>query len=262
MDNILSKANYNINKLYCLIEVKGYELLDSISNINSDIFLSSPLKQFYLEDNFKYIKLLLYSVMFGSILFFFFKMVLSMYNSNEFTNIYSYILKVIVVVISSYNSRNILSEIININSLFSYVIDSFLEQITNNEISYMSLTKEISSLDDIINSNLSLDNIIKYISLVFYINMLFIYSTRYVGIIICCMITPFAFFLLLDEKLKKIYYIYIKTFILNIIVQNINKFILFIPIVSKEEKLYELIFIGAVYLLYKVNIEVENIWKK
>lgn len=267
MNDIFSELIKNFESTYTLIEANTLEMIDKIADVNSNIFMQEPLKSFYDKENISVLKLILLSIMFGCILYRFVKMVLSLYDNCDWNFMSQIVIKAVLIIIISTNSDYILKEVINVNFLFTETVESMLKEITNEEICYESLMDQFSNIKEFFKDKYKLDikDSIKVISCFLIVSLFIIFSVRYVFIILFIILFPFLLGLFLLDKGKNFLYKFFKFFMINLFIQNINKIIIFIPIISKKEELYEIILIGALFILYKINksvINVGDIWKR
>ncbi|MBO5477948.1 MAG: hypothetical protein J6A15_09400 [Clostridia bacterium] len=267
MNDFLSKIIKNFKSTYTLIENETLSLIEKISDINTDVFLVDPLKSFYTDDNISILKVIILSIVFGIILYKVGKNSFALYNEGEITSLYYLIIKTIVVVIISLNSNYILKEIIHINYMFTEVIDSFFSQIADKEIQYTSLIKQISNIEEFLNDQykINIKDSSKFISCFLMISILLVFSIRYVFVILFIILFPFLITLILFDKGEYYFSKLFEFFMFNLLIQSINKVIIFVPIISKKEELYEIILIGSLIVLYKLNkmiINIGDIWKK
>ncbi len=248
----------NISKVistsYSLIINQGFKLLDKISCIDDSIFKAHSVKA--LESNIDVINSVVFCLVCGFVIFFILKSVLSIYSDTCIIDFYHYILKVIIVTIFCFNSLFICRKIIYINSLFSNLIKTSLEEIGDVKLEFQFLKEDINTLDDYFKSisKSGIDRIKDSIVSLYVIYLIVVYACRYVVVIICIIVSPFMIILLLDKSTAKITYMWLKIFIFSLLIEEINYFILFIPITSKSEKdLYSVILIGSLFIMYKVN---------
>lgn len=256
MNDVVSNLNNLLNKIYSSVENEGYEILEKISDINIDIFSKQPLNLIFLDKNVQYINLFINTIAFGFIIYYLIKMVLSLYSDNLVQNIYYFIVKVILIIIISRNSYHICEQIVNINSTATSIVESFLEEIADKEINYKFLKNKITTLEDVfkLEDKVSMNGLNEAIICIFIVSMTLIFSVRYVLVNICIILSPFCILMLLSKETTKIFVFWIKLFISNLLVQVINKIILFMPIViDQKDELFGVILIGSIVLLYNVN---------
>ncbi len=243
-----------ISKSYSLIISQGFKLLDKISCIDDSIFKIPSIKA--LENNIDVINSVVFCLVCGFVIFFILKSVLSIYSDTCIIDFYHYILKIIIVTIICFNSLFICRKIIYINSLFSSLIKTSLEEIGDVKLEFQFLKEDINTLDDYLKSisKSGIDRIKDSIVSLYAIYLIVVYACRYVVVIICIILSPFMIILLLDKSTAKITYMWLKIFIFSLLIEDINYFILFIPITSKSEKdLYSIILIGSLFIMYKIN---------
>lgn len=267
MEKLFTSLTKDFKNSYTIIENEILKVIEKIADINEEIFSYEPLKSFYNRDSVNNIKLLIFSIIFAIIIFRVGKTILCLYKESCLNYMSQITIKGILAIIIVTNSSYILKEVISLNYLFTETIESLLSEIANEEISFKSLIKSFESVEEFFKDKfkISIKDSSKIISCVLLIALLFIFSIRYVIIILFIILFPFLvlFFLFNSNNyiLKKAF----AFFVLNLLVQNLNKFILFIPIISKKEELYEIILIGILFLLYKINksiINMVDIWKK
>lgn len=267
MNELISNVIKNFKNSYTLIESESLKLIDKIADIDTDILSYEPLKSFYNKDNLSVLNLIIFSMVFGIILYKFGKMILYLYNNCDWNYMSQIVIKAILILLISTNSNYIIKEIINLNFLFTETIESLFKDVSGEEICYDTLPKQVSTLEEFLNDRykINIKDSSKIISCFLIISLLVIFSIRYVLIILSIILFPFLAVLLILDNGKYLFSRFFKFFIFNLLIQNINKAILFIPIASKKEEVYELILIGALLVLYNVNksvINVGDIWKR
>ena len=73
-------------------------------------------------------------------------------------------------------------------------------------------------------------------------------------VILSILISPFSFLMLLSKETKRIFFIWFKCFLCGLLIQVVNKILLFIIIVSKDNKeMFSAILIGILFVMYKIN---------
>ena len=267
MDKIFSSLIKSFKNSYTIIESEILALIEQISDIDSNIFLHEPLKSFYGKDNMNNIKLIIFAIIFGVIIYKCGKIIIYMYKENSFNFIPRIVIKAILTIIIVINSSYILKEIINLNYLFTETIESLFSEIINDEISFESLVKSFNSVEEFFKDKfkINIKDSSKVISCSLLIALLIIFSIRYVTIVMFLILFPFVVLFYIfgsnNYVIRKIFIL----FVLNLTIQNLNKVILFIPLVSKKENIYEVILIGTLFVLYKINksiISIGDIWKR
>lgn len=252
MDEYVKNLNEVLNRLSISLRSTVYDLIDKIATIDNTMFEKEPLKTI-CSTNLIFIIL---TIIWAIIIAISFKYVLNLYSNLAINKIYFYILKCVIVGIISINSYSICKEIISFNADFTKLLELSLEETIDSKIEYKFIDDNIDSINDLISSKdkLSLNGVKDGIVCFYMISLLILLSLRYVIVISCIIISPIMCILLLVPKLNNYFYTYIKVFIYNLLLQNINIFILYIPISSKNEKsIFLPIIIGSVILIYNVN---------
>ena len=256
MNDIISNFNTITNKLYSSIKTEGYQMLDEISNIDTSIFEKEPLKTLYSKDNIDNLMLIISCFIIAIIIYYAIKCLINLYSDTSIENIYFFIIKIIVISILSLNSFTICKKIININYLFCDTISCFLEEISGKKLDYEFLDENISNLEEFFKSvdKVSINGIKDSIICTYIISLIIFFSIRYVTILLCIIFSPIAFFSLILSSKKFLFYTWEKIFLVNLIIQGVNKIIIFIPVVSKSEKeIYSSILIGSAFIMFKLN---------
>ena len=267
MDKIFSSLIKNFKNSYTIIESEVLTLIEQISEIDANIFLHEPLKSFYSKDSMNNVKLVVFVLIVGIIIYKCGKVILYMYKENSFNLILKTVIKAILAIILATNSFYILKEIINVNYLFTEAVESLFSEIVNDEISFKSLDKSFNSVEEFFRDKfkINIKDTTKIVSCILLITLLIIFSIRYVIVLLFLILFPFILLFFIFDSTN---YIIRKVFIIfffNLTIQNLNKVILFIPIISKKEKIYEVILIGTLFVLYKINksiISIGDIWKR
>ena len=199
MSNIINNFNDILNKFSFSLKKDGYKILDNISEIDINIFNREPIKTLCLDKNISVFILILNTLISAIILYYFFKCVLSLYSDTNISNIYYFVIKVILVAILSFNSIYICKEVININSLFSKTMGIFLEEVCENEINFDFLDDNISTLDGVFETTdkVGLNGLKDMVVCTYIISLIIFLSIRYVIILLCIILSPFAFICIL-----------------------------------------------------------------
>lgn len=252
MEEYVKSLNEVLNKLSLSLRSSVYTIIDKIANIDNTIFDKEPLKSICSTDLLYIVIILIWALTIAITT----KYVLSLYSDIAMSKIYFYILRCVLIGIISINSFSICKEIINLNNSLTEIIATSLEEIIDSKIEYKFLDDNIDSIDELISSKdkISLNGVKDGIVCFYMISLLILLSLRYVIVISCIIISPIMCILLLVPKLNNYFYTYIKVFIYNLLLQNINILILYIPISARKEKsIFLPIIIGSIVLIYNVN---------
>lgn len=256
VQDLLSNLNLISEKLFKSVEGQVYELLDKILIITPGILKEEPLKNIFFENKINGIIIIANSLIFFYLIYYSFTQLLSLYNGNKSENIYSFIIKLIIVSVLINNSYFICEQILNIFATFTDSITLFTKELSGKEISFISLKENILSIRNFMkNDLLSLDGIIKGVISFGAVSILINFSIRYVTIIFLLIISPIAFVTMSSELTNGIFKAWGKIFVTNLITQVIVKLIIFIPIMYKDinSLMYKIILVGSIYMLYNIN---------
>lgn len=253
MEEYINTFSTLLNKFYTSLKSDGYVLLDKIVDIDVSIFEKNPLKAIMAKDNMNSYMLLVSLAITGIIIYYSFKLILSLYGDAKLEDIYFFILKLVVIAIISFNSINICKEMIKINSTISDEIGKMLEDVAKDKISYKFVEENIDNLEDFFKATdkISFNGFKDFVVCSYLVSLILFFSVRYVVILLCIILSPFAFLCLSNNIYM--FKVWIKIFCFNLIVQILNKLIIFIPVVSQDEKdIYSCILIGSVLVMYKI----------
>lgn len=262
MKSYIEELSQVISKLCLSVKSKGFSFLDKILVIDESIMDKRPLSILYEDRFLHYIYIFIVFLIFISLVQYIVKLNLNIYLENKIENIYFYIIKVIIVCILSLNSYSICRSILYLNNLFTNFISSVFEENIDEKVEFNYLKDEELSLNEILelDDKVSLEGVIDVVTTIFILYMIIILSFRYVYVIFIIFISPFLILLYLNNTTKKILKYIIITFFFCLIIQIINKFILFILILSKENKeMYSVMLMGSFGLIYVLCSKIKEI---
>ncbi len=267
MNKFFNFINSFCGKLYLSIENEGFELLEKIGNINEDIFDIAPLNIIFSDELKQIVFLFTIFIIFLFLCFYSLKLILFLYKDNLSVSIYHFILRIVIVGIICTNSFQICKEIVIINSNITDAIDLLSNEFIKEKIEFINLKENVDTIEDFLKlqDKINIKGIGESIICAFILGMLVLFSVRYVIIILCIILSPFCIIFSLSRRTDKIFIFWIKLFISNLLIQNINKIMLFLVVVSKKEKeITGTIVIGVIILMYKLNKKVGDIifWKE
>ena len=254
-ENLLNSINIILEKIYKSVEGNVYELLDKLVTISSDILKEEPLKHIFKDENgviFVATSLILFYV----VQYILMKLI-AMYNGNNPENIFKFVLRMVITVVIASSSKYICEIVLQINEMFTNIISSIGESISKHEISFVGFGEVVTDLEKYMSTdNLGVDGLIKGFISFGAITLLINYSVRYVTIIFCILVMPFAVMFSITPSTRGIFNSWIKICIVNLSQQWIVKFLLIIPLCFKEidTDIFKIIVLGTIYLLYKINI--------
>lgn len=263
--NLINSLNTVSEKLFKSIEGEVFTQIDNIVNITPKLFTEEPLKNIFSQDKVNALIVIANSLILFYVIHFIISKIISVYNGNKSDSIYFFIIKLIVVGALINSSYFICEEIINLNSLLTNCIDSFMEDITGKVVNFENLKENVLKIEDLLNSDmLSLDGIIKGVISFGSISILINFAIRYVTIIFLVIISPFAFTTLSSDLTIGIFKTWIKTLIVTLMTQVIVKFVILIPMLYKDinSMMYKVILVGSIYIIYKINNFTKEIFVK
>lgn len=254
-EGLLNSINILLEKIYKSVEVNVYELLDKLVTISSDILKQEPLKHIF-DDETGVVFVASSLILFYVVQYIFTKLI-AMYNGNNPENVFKFILRIIITVVIASSSKYICEIILQLNEIFTNIITSIGENISNHEISFAGFGEVVTDLQKYMSSdNLGIDGLIKGFISFGAITLLINYSVRYVTIMFCILVMPFVIMFSITPLTRGIFNSWVKICIVNLSQQWIVKLLLIIPLSFKEvnSDIFKIIILGTIYLLYKINV--------
>ncbi len=256
VDDILNSLNIISEKLFKSVEGEIYEVLDNIVIIGKDILTKEPLKNIFFENNVNGIIIIANSILLFIFIYYIFSILLSFYNGNKVENVYSFVLKMLIITLVVNNSYYICEQILSLMELLSNSINEFSKSIIKQEVTFVNLKEAILSIKDFMqNDLLSIDGLIKGVVSFGAISILINFSIRYVTVIFLVIISPLAIACASSNLSRGITTSWSKLLFTNLLEQIIVKLVLLIPLSYKEvdSVMYKIILVGTIYILYRIN---------
>ena len=257
VNNIISAITELFSKLFSSIDNSVYSALDNISFIDNKIINSSYFEKLLGTSSASGILVIANALLIGFILFFAVRYFLSNLSIGQAEHPYKFILKFIIVGICMNCSFFICEQIINLNSFFSTAIRDVGSNFLDTEISFTKLSELIDSIitiDGEENSVISIDGVIKTISSIGFLNLIFIYSVRYILIKVFVLLSPFAFLCASNSASMGIFKSWLKCFISLLLLEIFSSLILIIMFsikYSANDLVSKLLFLGSLLALIK-----------
>lgn len=254
-ENLLNSINILLEKIYKSVEGNVYELLDKLVIISANILKQEPLKYIFKDENgatFVATSLILFYIVQYMLM-----KLIAMYNGNNPENAFKFILRIIITIAIASSTKYICELVLQINEIFTNIISSIGENISKHEISFVGFGEVVTDLEKYMSSdNLGVDGLIKGFISFGAITLLINYSVRYVTIIFCILVMPFAVMFSITPSTRGIFDSWLKICIVNLSQQWIVKLLLIIPLSFKEvdTDIFKIIVLGTIYLLYKINL--------
>ena len=261
---ISSTINEMFYKIFSSIDNSIYSVLDDFTFINTDILTDKYFSNIFGSSSKSGILLIANALVFGYLLYYAFKLLLSHLGVTQVERPAQFILKLILYTLCMNFSLFICEEIIDLISIISISIRQVGENLYKNPICFAELIKELNLVISVGESLeiFSLDGIIKSIISVGLLNLVITYAVRYVLIKVFVFISPFAILSLCNKSTSILFKSWFKSFISLMLVQVFVAIILLL-IFSLDFKtnntFSKFILIGAILILIKANTYVREI---
>ena len=261
---ISSTINEMFYKIFSSIDNSIYSVLDDFTFISTDILTDKYFSNIFGSSSKSGILLISNALVFGYLLYYAFKLLLSYLGVTQVERPAQFILKLIIYTICMNFSLFICEEIIDLISLISSSIRQVGENLYKNPICFSELITELNSVISVGTTLeiFSLDGIIKSIISMGLLNLVITYAVRYVLIKVFVFISPFAILSLCNKSTSILFKSWFKSFISLMVVQIFVAIILLL-IFSLDFKtnnaFSKFILIGAILILIKANTYVREI---
>ena len=245
-------------KIFSSIDNSIYSVLDDFTFINTDILSDKYFSKIFGSSSTSGILLIANALVFGYLLYYAFKLLLSHLGITQVERPAQFILKLIIYTICMNFSLFICEEIINLISIISSSIRQVGENLYKNPICFSELITELNSVISPQETLeiFSLDGIIKSIISVGLLNLVITYAVRYVLIKVFVFLSPFAILSLSNKSTSILFKSWFKSFISLMLVQIFVAIILLLIFSLDFETnniFSKFILIGSVFILIKAN---------
>jgi len=261
---ISNTINEMFYKIFSSIDNSLYSVLDDLTFINSDILNDDYFIDIFGLSSKNGILLIANSLIFGYLIYYGFKLILSYLGVTQVERPIQFLLKLTIYSICINFSLFICDEIIYIISIISSSIRQVGEYLFNTEICFSNIIIKLNSVISI-NENIdifSLDGIIKSLISISLLNLVINYAVRYVLVKVFVLISPFAILSLCNKNTSVLFNSWIKSFLSLTLVQvfvSIILLLIFSLNISSNSVLSKFILIGALFILIKANGYVKEI---
>lgn len=256
---IISTINTMFSRIFSSIDNQTYSILDKFVFINSNILNDKYVTKLLGFSSKDGILIVANSLVFGFLLYYGFKLLFSHLGVTSVEKPSKFIFKLIVFGICMNFSFFLCDQIINLNSLISDSIRQIGENLYHSPITFSKLIQKLNSVISINGDSLdvfSLDGILKSFISFGILNLVIVYSIRYILIKIFVLISPFAF-LSLSTKASSIFFrSWFKSFISLLLIQSFVSIVLlfiFSLNLSSNNLFAKFILIGSIFILIKSN---------
>lgn len=255
---ISTTINEMFYKIFSSIDNSLYSVLDDFTFIDSDILNDEYFIDIFGISSKNGILLIANSLVFGYLIYYGFKLLLSYLGVTQVERPVQFILKIIIYSICMNFSLFICDEIIYIISIISSSIRQVGEYLFDTKICFSNIITQLNSVISI-NENIdvfSLDGIIKSLISISLLNLVINYAVRYVLIKIFVILSPFAILSLCNKSTSILFNSWIKSFLALMLVQvfvSIILLLIFSLELSSNNTFSKFILIGAIFILIKAN---------
>ena len=256
---IINTINTIFETLFSSIDNNLYSLLDNITFIDSNILADKNFEKIFGTSSSNGLLLISNSLIFGFILYFAIKYLLSHLTYTRIDNPSSFIFKLILYGICMNFSFFILELLLDLNYNITYAIQCLGENLFNKKICFSELISTINTNISVDTSSLnifSIDGLIKSTLTISLLNLVFSYSFRYVMIKVLILLSPFAFLCLSLNSTKPFFTIWLKNLFSLLFIQIIVAIVLvllFSMNYSSTNLFSKFIYVGGIYALIKAN---------
>ena len=258
-NSIADIINELFGNIFSSIDNSIYELLDKITFIDSSIIDNTSFSKLFGDKSTEGILLICNALILGIIIFYATNYLFSHLTYSKIQTPSQFIFKCVIFIGIMNESLWICSQIINIISLISSSIQYIGEQILGEEISFMNFIKKINDTiytSSFILSITSFEGIIKSVTSIGFITLIFSYALRYIMIQVFVLLSPFVFLCLINDRTEWIFKSWIKAFISLLLEQVLIALILLLAFsmeFTSNDTLSQIIYIGIIYALMKAN---------
>lgn len=256
---ILTTINQLFSSLFSSIDSSIYSALDEISFIDTSILHSTYLEKLLGSSSSTGILMIANALLIGFVLYFAVRFLLSSFAIVEPQNPYQFIIKLIFVGIFMNFSFFLCEQIVFLNGLISSAIRDIGNELLHCQICFSNLVSISDSLilvEENFANVFSIDGIIKTVMSIGFLNLVFLYSIRYILIKVFILISPFAILSLSLRSTSFLFKSWLKCFLSLLLIELFASLILIVMFsieYSSSNLVSKLLFIGSIFALMKVN---------
>ena len=258
---IMNTITELLGNMFSSIDSSIYSALDAISFIDTNIIRSPYLEKLMGTSTVSGILMIANSLLIGFLLYYTARYLLSNFgiNQGQIQNPMQFIIRLIFIGICMNSSFFLCEQIISLNSFISSSIREVGSNFLGTDICFSNL---INILDSIIYieengpNYFSIDGIIKAIASIGFINLIFMYSIRYILIKVFILISPFAILCNSTSSTLSFFKSWLKCFISLLVMEIFSSLILIVMFsieYSPIDVVSKLLFVGSVFALMKAN---------
>lgn len=255
---ILKTINSIFSNIFSSLDNNIYSSMDKFVFVNDKIISSSVFKNLLDSHGLIYIT---DALLLAITLYYVVRLYYSNYVEISIEKPFQFIFKLFVFAFFVNFSYFLCQQLLTINYLLSSSIQEIGQNVSGNEISFSSLISKLNSKISISSTTsfdlFSFDGIIKSITSLGLLNLLFSYSIRYIIIQFFVLSSPLAILTLINSSSAWIFKSWLKSFISLLILQVFIPLILII-IFSVDDS-NKILYIGSIYALTKLNDYIRQI---
>ena len=258
---ITKTINSIFTTIFSSIDNNIYSNLDNITFINSNIINNGTFKELLGNNSKTGFILITDSLLLSIILFYIIKYYYSNFVETNIEKPSQFIFKIIIFGILINSSYFIISQILDFTDMLSTSLAQIGENIVGNKINFSelitSLNKKLyTSYDDF--NVFSFEGMIKSFISTGLLNLLFVYSLRFILIKVFILFSPFAIFTLISNSTSWIFKAWSKCLFSLLIIQLFIPIILIIIFTIDDSN--KILYLGGIYALTKINYYVREIF--
>ena len=258
---ITKTINSIFTTIFLSIDNNIYSNLDNITFINSNIINNGTFKELLGNNSKTGFILITDSLLLSIILFYIIKYYYSNFVETNIEKPSQFIFKIIIFGILINSSYFIISQILDFTDMLSTSLAQIGENIVGNKINFSELITNLNkklytSYDDF--NVFSFEGMIKSFISTGLLNLLFVYSLRFILIKVFILFSPFAIFTLISNSTSWIFKAWSKCLFSLLIIQLFIPIILIIIFTIDDSN--KILYLGGIYALTKINYYVREIF--
>lgn len=254
---IINTINNIFEKLFSSIDNQLYSILDDITFVNSNILSDNNFEKLFGTSTSNGILLIANSLLFGFILYYSIKYLISHITYQKVENPTKFLFKLIFLGIFMNFSFVIMQYFLDFNSYISSSIRGIGEYLFHKNICFSELILTINkSISFTSNDIFSIDGFIKSTLSISLLNLIFSYSFRFIMLKIFILLTPFAFLSASLDSTSWFFKSWLKNIFALLFIQHIVSLVLLILFsldFCNTNLLNKFIYLGGIYSLIKAN---------
>ncbi len=259
---ILQTINTIFSNVFSSIDNNIYSSLDKLVFVNNDIINTAFFKKLLGANGISGILYLTNAMLLGISIFYIIRLFYSNYVEISIEKPFQFIFKILIFGLLVNFSYFLCEQILNINYLISSSLQEIGKDIVGNDISFSELISRLNSKITISQNNsfdfFSFDGLLKSITSIGLLSLLFSYAIRYIMIQFFALTMPIALLTLINSSTSWIFKSWFKCFFSLLVLQ------VFIPIILivifSIDSSNDILFIGSIYALTKINSYIRDIF--